>query len=297
MEKFLITAGINNYKNPNIGSLRGCHDDVFTMASIAQKHFGFKQENMRVLLDGAASQQGIINNINELKKKAKDYDIFCFHFSGHGSKIVDLKGDEIDGYTEIICPYDMDWNNPFTDDLTFNLLSDIPKTVQVVTIFDCCHSGTANRSPIDNPCKSRYLTPPTALIPNEKENHRSILRPSLKDREKVSGIHLAGCMDDQTSADDWIDQGWHGAFTYYLNFALKALGYKAEYEIVMKYIAELMKQHNYQQTPIISEGRFSGKNLMFFGGQDKKPISKKMSTKKAYTKKIDTSKSWRKVGG
>ena len=50
-------------------------------------------------------------------------DVLVFHYSGHGSQVPDRHGDEVDdGLDEIICPYDLDWDDPFTDDDLYDIV-------------------------------------------------------------------------------------------------------------------------------------------------------------------------------
>ena len=52
-------------------------------------------------------------------KSAVKGDFLIFQFSGHGSQIRDREGDELsDHMDELICPYDMNWDDGFiTDDI------------------------------------------------------------------------------------------------------------------------------------------------------------------------------------
>ena len=84
-----------------------------------------------------------------LLKGAERGDRLVFHFSGHGSQIADIDGDEDDGADELLCLYGMDWNDPKTyllDDEIHEWTQQIPAGVAVTFLLDCCHSGTGTRN-------------------------------------------------------------------------------------------------------------------------------------------------------
>ena len=74
-----------------------------------------------------------------LFKDAARNDRVVLHFSGHGSFTVDPDSDEKDGSDELICLYDMDFNDPETyllDDELRRWTETLPKGVQVTIILD-----------------------------------------------------------------------------------------------------------------------------------------------------------------
>ena len=58
------------------------------------------------LIDEHATHEGIINALQALRNQCKKSDQVFIHFSCHGQQIVDLVGDEPDGLTESMVPYD-----------------------------------------------------------------------------------------------------------------------------------------------------------------------------------------------
>jgi hypothetical protein len=59
----------------------------------------------------------------------------------------DIDGDELsDSLDEILCPYDLDWNHPFTDDDLAEICREVPGRGPFTVILDCCHSGTGLRN-------------------------------------------------------------------------------------------------------------------------------------------------------
>lgn len=65
------------------------------------------------------------------------------HYSGHGTKVPDLNGDEDDGYDEALVPLDFDRSGVILDDDLYEIfVKGLPPGVHVVALMDCCHSGT-----------------------------------------------------------------------------------------------------------------------------------------------------------
>jgi len=162
--KRALLVGINKYKPELNADLRGCVNDVENMRGLLITKFGFEPENIRVLIDDRATRQAIIKRLQWIIKKSRKGDELVFHYSGHGSQVRDRNGDELkDGLDEILCPHDLDWNNPLTDDILARLFKKLRKGAYLTMICDSCHSGTMTRSVrIGNPHgeADRFILPP-----------------------------------------------------------------------------------------------------------------------------------------
>ena len=232
MKKALL-VGINRYPDPG-NELKGCVNDVRQMAETLKTRYGFPADgDMRFLTDARATTKAILDGLAWLTAGASPGDSLVFHYSGHGSQVPDRNGDETtDRLDEILCPYDLDWDHPLTDDDLAAACDDIPQGALLTVILDCCHSGTGLRDVAHD--RRRFLPHP--------ETHRNGLNLYRRPRRQNPGLpclprHLdldihgrrfgvsvtranavliAACRDDQTSADAWIDGGYHGAHTYHL---------------------------------------------------------------------------------
>ena len=85
------------------------------------------------------------------------------HYSGHGSQMTDIEGDEPDGLDETSssrgdsgrAPHE---NRDIKDDEIYLWLKDLTaKTSNVTLIFDCCHSGTIVRDDFGG--EARWVEP------------------------------------------------------------------------------------------------------------------------------------------
>ena len=65
-------------------------------------------------------------------------------FTGHGGQIVDVSGDEDDGFDEILIPGDYKESGQIVDDEIYEeFVTKMGPGVAVTALIDCCHSGTA----------------------------------------------------------------------------------------------------------------------------------------------------------
>ncbi len=226
MKKQALLVGINDYQG--INDLQGCINDVTNVRSILKTYFGFTNSEIRVLTDSRATKSNILSRLDKMVSSAVEGDKLIFHFSGHGSQIRDRDGDELaDHMDELICPYDMNWDDGFiTDDMLREILTRLKKGVTMEILLDSCHSGTGTRDLTVHPAgtdqcniiNNRYLNPPVDIecrYLGDEDNLKPV-RSFRTDREIIlNHILWAGCKDNQTSADAMIDGYYNGAFSYY----------------------------------------------------------------------------------
>lgn len=142
-----LIYGINEYES--ISDLRGCVNDVHNVSELLQQEFDFSVRNIRTRTDEDVVLRRMKQDWKWLVEGARPGDRLVFHFSGHGSHVLDIDGDEDDGADEILCLYDMDFENPSSylkDDQIHKWTRKLPEGVRLTFILDCCHSGTATRA-------------------------------------------------------------------------------------------------------------------------------------------------------
>jgi hypothetical protein len=249
MAKKALLVGINRYPDPE-NALRGCLNDVRQVGDLLHAHFGFGGNGAaRVLTDAHATTAAIVSGLHWLVDDASPGDVLVFHYSGHGSQVPDQHGDEADGLDEIICPYDLDWDDPFTDDDLYAIVRGLPASVNLTVILDSCHSGTGLRElPARGAAaRSRWLEPPERLRRPLQED-RAMTRFGARAAE-CGAILIAGCRSDQSSADADIDGEYHGALTFFLCRAIDELSYAASYRAVIARTRRLLQANGYEQVP------------------------------------------------
>ncbi len=275
MAKRAVLIGINRYRIPG-SDLRGCVNDVQNMQAVLMEHFGFAKQDIAVLTDLSATTAAMRKAIARLVASGKKGDSLYLHYSGHGSNVPDGDVDEKDGRDEILCPADLDWDDPLLDDWLRTTFDRLEPGVNLTVVFDCCHSGTATRAPRppDAPILERYLPSPFELRDTESgRKPRGKLKSKLRTgRGKKSDVVLAdvgevlltGCRDTQTSADARIGGSYNGALTYYLAAALRASKGKLSYREVHERVLKQLAVNDYDQVPQL-EGRKPNLDRPFLG--------------------------------
>ena len=268
MARKALLIGINRYRIPG-SDLRGCVNDVNNMAAALTACAGFAAADIASLIDLAATKKAMQSGIQRLLKGAKKGDVLLLHYSGHGSNVPDKNGDEADRRDEILCPTDLDWYDPLTDDWLRQTFDTLPAGVNLTVVMDCCHSGTNTRAllPPDAPSVPRFLPCPLDLMAAESGRRlrgtvavgmRSTSSAKRKKSDVVAvdipEILVSGCRDTQTSADAYIGKSYNGALTYHLVAALKAAHGKLSYRELHARTCEKLKSGGYHQVPQL-EGR------------------------------------------
>jgi len=144
-----LLIGIN-YTGHQQGELSGCVNDVRMMKRfIEEQGFRNDKDSMKILTDdphfsdAAPTGQNIIAAMRWLVMDAQPGDSLFFHYSGHGGQMPDDNGDEADGMDETLIPVDYQTGGQIRDDLIYKLLvAPLPADVHLLSVFDCCHSGT-----------------------------------------------------------------------------------------------------------------------------------------------------------
>ncbi len=162
-----LLVGINDYPDPSM-RLEGCINDVYLMSALLQES-GFAPDEIRVVTDGRATAQGILDRLEWLVDDLPDeaaasrakapYQRF-FYYSGHGAQMPGYGlGDRVDRKDESLVPHDFDWSpaRAITDDRFREFYTQIPYGVNFLAMLDCCHSGGMTR---DGLGRVRGLNPP-----------------------------------------------------------------------------------------------------------------------------------------
>jgi hypothetical protein len=189
---------------------------------------------MRILTAERATRKTILEGLKWLLIGAKKGDTLIFHYSGHGSQMVDVSGDEpLDKNDETICPHDYASAGMIKDDDLRTVIAGLAKGAKLDVLLDSCHSGTGTRDleamaamSADQAVTIRYIEPPLDygffLGSNPTLPARGILKPVVgtsgaRDAVVVAGLNhvlWAGCRDNQTSAETMIGGVVRGVFTY-----------------------------------------------------------------------------------
>jgi hypothetical protein len=252
-----LCIGINDYPRAD-ADLYGCVNDARDWEALLQAQ-GFKTE---VLLDADATWQGITDGIARTIEGATSGDAVVITYSGHGSYVQDLDGDEPDEVDEVFCPHDIFDDRPLTDDQLYDLFADAARGVRIALIADSCHSGSVARARLplgeadDLPKERTRFLAPGAWAPRERVDRMRERTTSHRPRRRPhEALLLAGCQDTQTSADAYLDGRYNGAFTYYALKALELVSADATYAQWFRTIRELLPNRRYGQQPNLQGSR------------------------------------------
>jgi hypothetical protein len=263
MAKRAVLIGINRYQVPG-ADLRGCVNDVRNLQKALVDVYGFSTRDIVTLLDAQATRRNMQAAIRQLVSSGRKGDVLVLHFSGHGSNVPDKDGDEADHRDEILCPYDLDWKAPLTDDWLRTTFDRLRKGVNLTAIFDCCHSGTATRVlyPPDAPVVPRYLPSPWDLLAVESGRRlrgkvRATVHRASETRRKrtdvvtadIPEVLISGCRATQTSADAHIGGSYNGALTYNLVATLREAKGKISFRELHRKTLQRLKRDRFDQVP------------------------------------------------
>ncbi len=242
-----VLVGINKYKG---SPLRGCVNDVIIMRDILVKKYSIPANQIRLVLDERATKNHIEERLEWLATNEAENKLF--HYSGHGARIpvqrYDENNYEPDNMDELLCPYDFSWEGTYiTDNIIDGILSKMSDKHHMSMIFDCCHSGTIDRSidmftsnprviptPIDllSRLSSELLSEniiTTACDPTASDVLKDLLEiqktvgivQNTKTKTSRHNVSIVtGCRDDQTSADAWLNNRFQGALSFVLQETL-----------------------------------------------------------------------------
>ncbi|MGB6296576.1 MAG: caspase family protein [Rivularia sp. (in: cyanobacteria)] len=234
--KLALLVGINNYpQGSGITLLNGCLNDIEMQRELLLHSFGFNPQDIITLTDEKANRQNILETFeNHLIKQAKPGDVVVFHFSGHGSRVIDPNPINQDGLNGTMMPYDR--YSPNTRDTrkvrdimgrTLFLLMYALQTENVTAVIDSCHSGGGTRGGLVVRAfeDTRFGTGNAQASPEEFEYQDKLLSrlklsPSkfqeLRRKGIAKGIALGSAQRDQFAADARFNGFYAGAFSYLL---------------------------------------------------------------------------------
>ena len=243
MAKKALLIGINYYDTPE-NKLNGCINDTVNLRNMLIDAYGYDSNNIAVLRDDAAdsinkpTRANILSNlINIIAQSAQLKEIWIL-YSGHGSQIRDMNGDEKDGLDEIIVPSDYSKTGVITDDMIFNIVKQ--SKCPTILIFDSCNSGTI--------CDLMWNFNATSStqVAAVKTANNVIQNPNI--------FCFSGCRDTQTSADIYnlFTQQSCGALTNAIAECLRFNRHDVDVKKLYLDVVAYIKQQGLQQIPQIS---------------------------------------------
>jgi hypothetical protein len=269
MVKKAVLVGINYFSVPS-ARLNGCINDIQKMKSVLIQKYGYLEQNIILLSDNNSRRmptlQNIVICIQALVASSANCEEIFFHYSGHGSQMVDRSGDEKTGMDSVIVPVDFQKTGVVSDDALYQLFQNAK--CPLIMLFDSCHSGSVCDLPYS------YQWDNTNPLKMTENNNMFVSNPHI--------LMISGCRDDQTSADAYFPatREYGGACTTFFLDALNRNGYNGS---IIKIYNDMCQQlvTKYTQLPILSS---SSKNISYVfrtTSSAKRELTSTASTKKA----------------
>lgn len=255
-----LCVGINKYGG-RIRSLEGCVNDATAVAELLKKHYDFPQQNVTVMIDEQATSMNIQLWLRNMIDNAAPGDSLVYYHSGHGMQLRSLSDiGEVDGLDEVLCTYDIEFLPEMMmlkDDMIYEICKDVKDGVSLTLIFDTCHSGDMSR---DIYTVSKSIVPPPAYLPNEEEQkrlnemrNRGIKKLGSRMEEEGKAILMAACGEDESAQESVFNGASRGAFTFFLNKALKEGNWKLSYMDAIDRVTDMIKEwrRDLKQHPVL----------------------------------------------
>jgi hypothetical protein len=240
---------------------------------------------MRILTDARATRANILAGLKWLVTGAKRGDTLVFHYSGHGSQVVDVGGDEPEAAPkkdETICPHDYATAGMLRDDDLRGVIAGLAAGANLDVILDSCHSGTGTRDmaalatmPDEQSVAYRYIEPPLDygffLEADPTLPSHGILKPTVntegaREAVVVAGLNhvlWAGCREYQTSAEANIGGAFRGVYTYCYCKVLRGAGVGITRARLDAQVSALIRSMGYAQVPQLEGTRASFAERVF----------------------------------
>lgn len=187
-----------------VGPLSSCELDAKNMLKLARR----QKFDAKILKTRKATSDNVISEIRSAAKQLVAGDTFLVSYSGHGSQVEDLSGDEADGEDETWCLYD----RMFLDDEQRELYAEFARGVNIVVLSDCCHSGSSTRSGMSSDLEGAGPDGRGERREMEERTARAVYRGRKKEYDeiqrnlkhpppklKASRIMFSACQDYETA--------------------------------------------------------------------------------------------------
>ena len=238
--KRALLIGANYTANPS-AQLSGCINDIVNVRNTLIDAYGYQNANIFMLRDDDNSRlptrKNILYSLNQLITASTENDLLWIHYSGHGTKIRDTNGDEVDSFDECIVPCNYNTDGVISDDELFAIIKNAK--CRLIMCFDSCHSGTV--------CDLQYsINCDNGVFKKVVNNSRMISGQNI--------IMFSGCRDAQTSADSYsaLAKQGVGAFTNTLLETLRENDHNIDILQLYLKVCQKLKSSGFSQIPVFS---------------------------------------------
>ncbi|MEC4805404.1 MAG: caspase family protein [Jaaginema sp. PMC 1079.18] len=260
--KLALLVGINEYpRSDRFFPLYGCANDVELQKNLLIARFGFNPADIVTLTDTQASRDNIIETFQEhLIKQAQTGDVVVFHFSGHGSEVIDPSPlDPNYPYNSTFVPADDRATETgvvrdIMGQTLFLLLYALgQKTENVTSVLDSCHSGGGIRGEVRVRSAQAGKRASDAEFALQEQLLSQIGWTPAQFQERreegiAAGVAIASAQRSQLAADYRFEDFYAGAFSFLLTqYLWQETGEVSE---AISLLQERIEPLNNKQTPL-----------------------------------------------
>jgi hypothetical protein len=255
--KRALIVAIGEYPDPGWVNLASSRDAVLIREALEAQSF----DSIRTLQNHEATDQGILEALDDLAEETNPGDVVVVHYSGHGFHAADDNGDELDGVDELIVGYNAslpmseNLEGYIRDDELGERLDAIRRSAgtegHVLFLFDSCFSGTITRSGSASPVRSSARAESGVTRTGRDASLAGF--DSISSDEMASYVVLSAARYDQQAAEAvdprfsdpaQRDPGRVGsltlAFTQVLANMNEPMSYAAFYQKLRVYVSQLV---------------------------------------------------------
>lgn len=268
-----LLVGVSDYQFLD-ADLRGPANDVGLMARALIAR-GANASDITVLAapdaqlpegvanSGVPTRAAILAGLDALADSSSEDSHTVFYFSGHGTQMPDMNGDEQGGFDEIFLPADAKgWsgaagtveNAIIDDEMTPKMQAILDTGAQLVALLDACHSETGFRAVPNDPAApvARYIAPALLAMPDEMPESTGNAPPAAP----LTGdfVFLYAAQQNQRAfeypvGDPSDNANWYGDFTRTVTSALESGAALTWADVLQKTMAEMNANSPATQTP------------------------------------------------
>jgi hypothetical protein len=217
---------------------------------------GVESSHVKLLLNSKATVKNIFTGLQWLA--AQGPDVAYFVYSGHGTRVRDLDGDEArqnsgTKYDQAIVPYDYATRGLILDDELAQMYALFPPQTKIIVHFDSCFSAKSDRGLFEDAVDKYIRGREPRALPGKKIP-KTAIAATYRNHNKAALFNryiilLSGCRDFETAADAYLGNGYRGAMTFYIERAIARLGTHASYRSVIEEARRQLAANGFPQIP------------------------------------------------
>lgn len=218
-QKISLNIGLNDI---DAKSYQGTYKTLRNAENDANFYFDIAkscQFNSIKLLGCEATSLNVLKYLKDYAKILVSGDMLFFTYSGHGTRVEDVNGDEDDQCDEALVLYD----RLFIDDEFQLCWAKFNEGVRILFISDSCHNGTVSRFFTENErtlesiwsdriVRGVEMSESAIDFERNLSYYKGIKLGINSNKARCSIIHIGACQDNQT-AEDGSHTDINGRFT------------------------------------------------------------------------------------